>query len=982
MKITDHQAKYFAYELTKRCASDSLEKLSSTLSNAQVDLNPHQIEAALFAFRSPLSKGAILADEVGLGKTIEAGLVLSQKWAERKRKILLIVPSSLRKQWNSELQEKFFLPSIILETKSFNQYINAGNLNPFEQENTIIICSYHFARAKAPYIKKVKWDLTVIDEAHRLRNVYKTSNKIARDIKEALSESPKILLTATPLQNSLLELYGLVSIIDDHVFGDLTSFKVNYARLSREQDVYEGELGMVEPRQEMFTDLRNRLKPVCIRTLRRQVLEYIKYTKRIPLTQNYIPTEQEIELYNGMSGYLQRPKLFALPNSQRQLITLILRKLLASSSFAIASTLDGLVFKLGKLTEKAEKQKAVEEISVEGLDQNFEGFEEISDEWIDDEEDDSDDKDTKDKKVKYTDEDIELMKQEKIDLEHFRDLAKSIWKNSKGDALLTAIKQGFKMTEELGAKKKAIIFTESTITQNYLLDLLSKDGYQDKIVLFNGSNNDEKSKQVYSAWLKANKDTDKITGSKTADMRAALVEYFRDEAEIMIATEAAAEGVNLQFCSLLINYDLPWNPQRIEQRIGRCHRYGQKHDVVVINFVNLKNAADQRVYELLDQKFNLFKGVFGASDEVLGNIESGVDFEKRIAGIYQTCRTEDEINGAFDSLQKEMDTTIQSNLKDTRQKLLENFDAEVHEKLKMNLKESETYLNTYNQWLWDVTRFYLGDNADFSEHEYSFVLKNNPFSNEQIDPGPYKIGKSVDDAHIYRPAHSLAQRILNEVKTKNTEEVEIVFDYSNTPGIVSVLEPLVGKGGILKVSNYKVESFEEEDIVITTAIDDAGEVVDSEVAKKLFSISAQKADKTVISKEQKEKLEELESESVGLTSQRIAERNSDFFDNEVDKLDKWAEDMKKALELDLKKLDVDIKISKTNAKKILNLNEKLKAQRGIKDMEKKRNEMRKKLYEAQDTVEGRKEKLIEQVESQLKQKSKLESLFTIRWRVV
>ena len=376
-------------------------------------------------------KGAILADEVGLGKTIEAGLVLSQKWAERKRKILLIVPSSLRKQWNSELQEKFFLPSIILETKSFNQYINAGNLNPFEQENTIIICSYHFARAKAPYIKKIKWDLTVIDEAHRLRNVYKTSNKIARDIKEALSESPKILLTATPLQNSLLELYGLVSIIDDHVFGDLTSFKVNYARLSREQDVYEGELGMVEPRQEMFTDLRNRLKPVCIRTLRRQVLEYIKYTKRIPLTQNYIPTEQEIELYEGMSVYLQRPKLFALPNSQRQLITLILRKLLASSSFAIASTLDGLVFKLGKLTEKAEKQKIVEEIGVEGLDQNFEGFEEISDEWIDDEEDDSDDKDTKDKKVKYTDEDIELMKQEKIDLEHFRDLAKSIWKNSK-----------------------------------------------------------------------------------------------------------------------------------------------------------------------------------------------------------------------------------------------------------------------------------------------------------------------------------------------------------------------------------------------------------------------------------------------------------------------------------------------------------------------------------------------------------------------
>ena len=345
MQITEFHAKYFAYELTKRCASNSLEKLSSTLSNAQVDLNPHQIEAALFAFRSPLSKGALLADEVGLGKTIEAGLVLSQKWAEQKRKILLIVPSSLRKQWNSELQEKFFLPSIILESKSFNQYIKDGNLNPFEQEDTIVICSYHFARSKAPYIKKIDWDLSVIDEAHRLRNVYKSSNKIAKQIKDALQNVPKILLTATPLQNSLLELYGLISIIDDHHFGDLKSFKAKYSKVSTFQDVYENELGMVEPRQEMFMELRRRLAPVCTRTLRKQVLEYIKYTKRIPITQDYIPTEEEIKLYNGMSEYLQRPRLYALPASQRQLITLILRKLLASSSFAIASTLDRVAFR-------------------------------------------------------------------------------------------------------------------------------------------------------------------------------------------------------------------------------------------------------------------------------------------------------------------------------------------------------------------------------------------------------------------------------------------------------------------------------------------------------------------------------------------------------------------------------------------------------------------------------------------------------------
>ncbi len=226
--ITDYHAKYFAWELSKRCPSDSLEKITSTLADAQVDLNPHQIDAALFAFRSPFSKGVILADEVGLGKTIEASLVLSQRWAERRRKILIIVPSSLRKQWNQELLDKFFVPSIILESKTFNDFVKMGVSNPFDQKDVAVICSYHFARSKEEYLRLVKWDLVVLDEAHRLRNVYKKSNKIARSIKESVSNSPKLLLTATPLQNSLLELYGLVSFIDDYVFGDVKSFKSQF----------------------------------------------------------------------------------------------------------------------------------------------------------------------------------------------------------------------------------------------------------------------------------------------------------------------------------------------------------------------------------------------------------------------------------------------------------------------------------------------------------------------------------------------------------------------------------------------------------------------------------------------------------------------------------------------------------------------------------------------------------------------------------
>ena len=202
-------------------------------------------------------------------------------------------------------------------------------------------------------------------------------------------------------------------------------------------------------------------------------------------------------------------------------------------------------------------------------------------------------------------------------------------------------------------------------------------------MLFNGTNTDPASKAIYQRWLAQHAGTDRVTGSPSADMRAALVENFRDDAAILIATEAAAEGINLQFCNLVVNYDLPWNPQRIEQRIGRCHRYGQKFDVVVVNFLNKNNAADQRVYELLDEKFRLFNGVFGASDEVLGAVESGVDFEKRIAAIYQKCRTPEQIQFEFDQLQQELETEIAEGQRDAREKLLDNFDQEVVEKVRI-----------------------------------------------------------------------------------------------------------------------------------------------------------------------------------------------------------------------------------------------------------------------------------------------------------
>lgn len=514
-QLTPHQARYYSWLLTRQAEGGSMDSLATTLVDAQVDLNPHQVDAALFACKNPLSKGVILADEVGLGKTIEAGLVILQHWAERKRKILIITPANLRKQWHQELQEKFGLQGTILEAKSYNAIKKAGK-NPFRQEIPVI-CSYQFAKSKADDIKQIGWDLVVLDEAHRLRNVYKKNNVIGKTLKEALENvSSKVLLTATPLQNSLLELYGLVSMIDDRVFGDLDSFRAQFGAKATEQTL---------------SHLRQRLSPVCQRTLRRQVQAYVPYTQRLAILQKFTPSDQEREFSHLVAEYLRRPNLQAMPEGQRQLISLVLWKLLASSSRAIAGALDTMTKRLQGVLEESTTQDLVET-----LDEDYESLDETAEEW--EEESGSN---------ILTADEYQAIADEIKELKHFKQLAENIREDAKSRALLIALSTAFAKLKELGAEQKAIIFTESKRTQAYLLECLAQTDYAGEngagIVLFNGTNSDSQAQKIYKDWLKRHEGSDKITGSKTADTRAALVEHFKEHGTIMIATEAGAEGI-------------------------------------------------------------------------------------------------------------------------------------------------------------------------------------------------------------------------------------------------------------------------------------------------------------------------------------------------------------------------------------------------------------------------------------------------------
>ena len=952
--IGPYQIKFLAEQLSLRHAGAGVERIGSALYDAQVDINPHQVDAALFAFLSPLQDGVILADEVGLGKTIEAGLVLLQRWSEGARRILIICPSSLRKQWQQELLDKFFLPSVILDSANWKRAQRDGVANPFYSPE-VVICSYHFAAARADALATMPWDLAVLDEAHRVRNVYKTDNKIGRTLRDALRGRKKLLLTATPLQNSLMELYGLISFVDENAFGDERSFRMRYSRLGVDDESYE--------------DLRRRIRPYCHRSLRRQVAEYVRYTQRISITQDFVPDAAEQQLYDQVSGYLQRDSLHALPSGQRTLLTLVMRKLLASSTFAISGALDSLIRRLN--TQLVDNEKVLAQLASTLADD----FEELNDTT-----DELDEVPTP-----LTEAELASLRNEIGELGVLRELAVSITENAKGMALLEALKVGFDKAAELGAADKAIIFTESKRTQNYLLHLLSKHGYRDEVVLFNGTNSTPECRAIYNEWLARNAGTDRISGSATADTRAALVDEFRERSRIMIATEAAAEGVNLQFCSLLFNYDLPWNPQRVEQRIGRCHRYGQKHDVVVVNFLNRANAADLRVFELLDQKFQLFSGVFGASDEILGAIESGVDLEQRIVAIYQQCRSSDDITQQFDQLQLELEQQIDHAMQRTRQHLLEHFDADVHDRLKVNLDRSEIVLDRLQTHLWQLTRLLLQPWAQFDDEQYLFSLTSLPEELAQDAAsllGPYQMARFPEHARKFRLGHPLAQWVLDQGRNQSTPDARVVIDYRSYRerggAKLSRIEALGMVSGSLQIERLTiVSSFAEERHLLLTAVTEDGMDLDEETAADVMRISDWAVSEPWESFPPE--LQQAAKRRVNEVLTEVAARNHAYFEEAMEKLEARAADLKSGLEQSIKELDREIRQIKRDARLAEDLQAKLDHHQKITTLERRRNQQRRDLFSAQDEIDADKERLMDQVQSQLATESQRQVLFRLRW---
>ncbi len=952
--ITSYHAKYYAHELSIQHAGNGVDRLSQSLFDANVDLNPHQIDAALFALKNPLTQGVVLADEVGLGKTIEAGLVLCQYWAERKRKLIIICPASLCRQWAQELKDKFNLPSIVLDAKTWSNLQKKGVYNPLNNKQ-IVIMSYHYAARLEEKLVAEPWNLVVLDEAHKLRNAHRESNKMGQALKRALYGRKKLLLTATPLQNSLIELYALSTIIDEHIFGDDKAFRKQY--VAGRGDIPE---------------LKVRLNTFVKRTLRKDVLEYIRYTERKTHTIPFTPSDPEQALYDGVSAFLEIEESYALPKRHRHLTGLILRKLLASSSYAVLNTLKTIKLRLEKLRdENIDEDFLLDLIEEEDIETDY--LDEYTEEATEEQQN--------------TTINIEQLEREIADIEGFVAQAQSISSDSKLKALLQALDTGLSQMTAMGAKEKAIIFTESRRTQEYVAQYLAANGYDGQTVSFSGSNNGPEATRIYRDWLDENKGSDRVTGSPQIDRRTSLIDHFKHHGKIMIATEAAAEGVNLQFCSLLINYDLPWNPQRVEQRIGRCHRYGQEFDVVVINFLNQRNYADQRVLELLTQKFKLFDGVFGASDDVLGSIESGVDFEKRIQAIYETCRSPEAISQAFDELQKQLEDDINSRLKETQQLLLENFDEDIHDLLKIKLDQAEQRLDKVTRWFWSLTRHQLQGKAQFDNKYHSFIL-NQPVS-EEAPAGSYELIRLNGEAreisshsHAYRLSHPLGEYVIEEGRALVTPIASLVFDYQQHDAKVAVAEQLQGQSGWLCLNLLTIEALQTDQYLVFTGLTDEGKLLDGEVCQKLFNLPGKIVDNGTQTNVVPVTLLAQSQRQLDATLSIAMEANNKFFQDEREKLEKWAGDKVFSAEQALLDTKARIKALKRESRQAQSMEEQQTAQQQLRDLERQQRRQRQEIYDVEDEIMEKRDQIIAQLEQRLRQKTEIKELFSIRWAVV
>jgi len=559
-----------------------------SLSNSRTRILAHQVESTHRIVNS-LRQRYLIADEVGLGKTIEAGLVIKEMiYKHGYRRILIVCPASLMFQWQNEMENKFNEKFIIMDRKVLNKAAKAAgeNGNPWKFHDKII-CSLDFIKNKnfEEDLGRCSWDSVIFDEAHRLRRDVNTST-LAYNMAEIIAAKTKslLLLSATPFRGKLEELFFLIGLIDKNTLGPFQSFYNEFCLDGAD-----------------LSGLKRKLDQVVIRRTKNEVGGF---TKRFARTIRFELYPDERSLYDETTRYVAEEFNRAMQSETRAVgfVMTVFQKLLDSSSHALYIALTRRTARLQDILDRAAagRQQMVEFNNGIFDKDDMSEFEELQE--------------SDDLTVRRT---IDELKMEIATLKRLVLIASQIEVNKKGEKLIRLIR-------DLKRKghKKFLIFTQFRTTQDYIKEILSEFS----VVVFNGSMN--------------------------RDQKEEAILHFRDDIEILIATEAGGEGRNMQFCDVLVNYDLPWSPLKIEQRIGRIHRFGQPNDVHIYNF-STRGTVAERVLEVLTDKLKIFEESIGTPDVMLGQIEDEVNlntlFMELATGRKKKKDVEEELSGRMEN---------------------------------------------------------------------------------------------------------------------------------------------------------------------------------------------------------------------------------------------------------------------------------------------------------------------------------------------
>jgi len=883
--------RFEAEDLVRLRRSSERRRYAASQRLGRIDPNPHQIDAVMFALRRIPEGGCILADEVGLGKTIEAGLVVAQVMAEGAERVLIVVPKPLLGQWQNELYTLFGISAF--EAADARCEITAPGVFLVGREYAGSSAGSARLAAAPPF------DLCVIDEAHEMfAGIYRRFDRFgaydesssaaqtAHRVRKLIGPAPVLLLTATPIQNSLEELWGLLHYVEPTgtLVGSLPTFKALFCA---------GQNGRrLVP--EQAPELRRRLAEVVQRTLRHQAQEFLEkpFVGRRAKLYEYSMSAEEKQLYDDVTNYLLSPSLNAFQGRSRQLLLIGFHRLMASSTAALAKSLERVAERLRRMRQgssDAEPAHLMESLTSDLDDDDLPEFE---DETVGERSSTIDD--------------------ELRQVEDFVRRARSLPHDSKAHSLVQVVRS---IGGRRGGNAKLVVFTESLTTQEHLRDLLIEHaGIEDiEITLFRGHNDSPRARQALRRWqeevgrhLPAHS-----LPSPDIAVRLALVHEFESRSRVFIATEAGAKGLNLQFCDTIVNYDLPWNPQRIEQRIGRCHRYGQKRDVTVVNFLARDNETQRLTLDILTQKLDLFGDVLDMSDSVLHEARSqrseelttalGPDFEQQLNRIWERARSIDEVEEELRRLRETLEDRRRElhRIREHTTGLIETrFDDSVQQVFRRITDELPAALAALDADLERVVTDYLRANGiDHATEVHKRRRLIRIPASERL-PGALSEGLSVAAGHAdaleefdaLHLAHPLVRAAIDDARRRGSGTFSVRFLL--TAQAPEVLERRRGSRGRLALSRISYRGFEREDRLVATAVfEDSAVLRPAEAALELLAmpcedLPAPLGDLAVTTVD----LDEVVDEELFFDQARTAGAEAEAFTRALDQLDQYVED--------------------------------------------------------------------------------------------